>query len=432
MKQKLCRIAAVVLTTILTLLLLSISSMALNYRYNHHENGAVPRKFYKEKMDYDVIFLGSSHAGCGIYPLQLWNDYGISSYNLAGSAMMIPSSFHIFKNAIQYHKPKVAVLDTFYANTNSLVSDQLDSLHYSFDVVPLSRQKLESLKELFPDVNQRTAYIIPFSLFHNRWSEVTLEGCWDSVFHLKVDRFKGAWFPSNVVPTLHPPKTDECLSEDTAGLEYIRNFISLCKQNNIQPVLITVPFPATLDDQRGENSVHKLAAELENVPYYNFNRLDLIDFDTDLTDGNGHVNFSGGRKVTDYIGRFLRESYNVPDRRGNSAYGSWNEDYEAFRQRLFAIMRGKTDLKSSLMLCNNSNFSARLSIKECAALDGIEQKLVAQLGDAIVTEYFPAGAVTEAGHDVRLTVSDTATGNVVSVKNWDCPSSSSSGLVFAH
>ncbi len=38
--------------------------------------------FLKNRTNYDIFFMGSSHMHNGIFPMQLWNDYGITSYNL--------------------------------------------------------------------------------------------------------------------------------------------------------------------------------------------------------------------------------------------------------------------------------------------------------------------------------------------------------------
>ena len=67
--------------------------------------------FLQEDRDYDVLFFGSSHAVNGIYPMELWKDYGITSYNLSGHGAGLAASYWTMRLATQYHKPRVAVLD---------------------------------------------------------------------------------------------------------------------------------------------------------------------------------------------------------------------------------------------------------------------------------------------------------------------------------
>jgi hypothetical protein len=41
---------------------------------------------------------------------------------------------------------------------------------------------------------------------------------------------------------------------------------------------------------------------------------------------SGHLNYSGNYKFTDYFGSILKEKYDIPDRRGDSRYVSWDWD----------------------------------------------------------------------------------------------------------
>ena len=38
-------------------------------------------RFFDNDTDYDVIFMGTSHAYHSIFTQDLWNNYGISAYN---------------------------------------------------------------------------------------------------------------------------------------------------------------------------------------------------------------------------------------------------------------------------------------------------------------------------------------------------------------
>lgn len=78
------------------------------------------------------------------------------------------------------------------------------------------------------------------------------------------------------------------------------------------------------EDQMRMNYVGELAEE-EGIPFLNF--VDLrdelkIDPEQDFLDG-GHVNYKGGSKVTDAIGRFLVQNFNMEDHRGDKKYDLW-------------------------------------------------------------------------------------------------------------
>lgn len=63
--------------------------------------------FYDEpKNTLDVIFIGSSHVMCSVYPMELYDRYGIASYVFASSAQLLPQSYYQLKEALRYQTPK--------------------------------------------------------------------------------------------------------------------------------------------------------------------------------------------------------------------------------------------------------------------------------------------------------------------------------------
>ena len=67
-----------------------------------------------ENKDHDVLFLGTSHMLNSIIPMELWDHFGLTSYNMAIRNGRIPTDYWILKNALHYSKPKVVVIDIAY------------------------------------------------------------------------------------------------------------------------------------------------------------------------------------------------------------------------------------------------------------------------------------------------------------------------------
>ena len=64
-----------------------------------------------------------------------------------------------------------------------------------------------------------------------------------------------------------------------------------------------------------------------------------------------HLNPSGARKVTEYMGRFIKENYNIPDQRENEEYSFWKEDYnEYIDYKIENLKKNNTKLNNYLML----------------------------------------------------------------------------------
>ena len=221
---------------------------------------------------------------------------------------------------------------------------------------------------------------------------MTLADQWDSLCYSKSTHEKGAECRINIASTPKYPKTDKILEEETVAINYIRKFVSFCRENNIVPILIAIPYSANELQQRGINSVTFLAQEL-GVPYYNMLRMNIVDYDTDFFDEQ-HLNPSGAYKVTDFLGHMLnRYGGGNFDHRSDFSYKSWHNDYAEYKKLKLVVTE---NFKNSLMLlnCNKDTYSLRLFLPEGTELDRVEQKLAAQLGENIAVEYVPASSGT--------------------------------------
>ena len=84
------------------------------------------------------------------------------------------------------------------------------------------------------------------------------------------------------------------------------------------------------------NAVKKFAKE-RDLPFVDLNLdRDRFDFDwtTDSRDGGNHLNTRGARKVTQFIGKYLKEHYDLTDHRGNPNYSVWHEDYKEYLKQI--------------------------------------------------------------------------------------------------
>ena len=77
------------------------------------EDGIVPMElFYEQKPgSIDVMFYGSSHTYSDINPAVLWDQEGISSYDLAGSLQPLWNTYYYMKESLKYQRPKVMVVE---------------------------------------------------------------------------------------------------------------------------------------------------------------------------------------------------------------------------------------------------------------------------------------------------------------------------------
>ena len=60
-----------------------------------------------------------------------------------------------------------------------------------------------------------------------------------------------------------------------------------------------------------------------------------LNFSTDFRDDD-HLNYYGAQKITAHLGKYIKEHYDIPDRRLDPAYAKWNDDYKLYVQDTFA------------------------------------------------------------------------------------------------
>ena len=76
------------------------------------EDNLCPRYYKFPKNTFDVTFLGASFVMYGIYPMELYRDYGIASYNLSTGNQTMEASYYLAKESIEKDHPALIVLDT--------------------------------------------------------------------------------------------------------------------------------------------------------------------------------------------------------------------------------------------------------------------------------------------------------------------------------
>lgn len=71
---------------------------------------------------------------------------------------------------------------------------------------------------------------------------------------------------------------------------------------------------------------------------------------------------SGAKKVTDYLGKYIVENYNVFDQSENETYSSWHNDYESYKNYKIAKLKEQTSLDTYLMLLADKNYTLLFEI----------------------------------------------------------------------
>lgn len=339
--------------------------------------------FLEEPQQYDVLFFGDSRFVNCLFPMELWEDYGIAGYNLSCYGNTMPVTYWSMMNAFDYADPEVVVIAVNGVRKDIKVTGGSSDLHTALDFFPLSRTKIQAIKDLMDDprvvddegnryVDMKWEYYFTLGKYHSRWSELS-EDDFTGVPNVQ----KGADMMVGVAPTEDYDLIDDDRYADEvgAGYTYLRRTIEECQARGTQILLVHLPFPASEDSQLHAHTVGSIAEEY-GVDYLDFVSMDsVVDYAVDCYDQQAHLNPSGGLKVTDFIGQYLVDRYALADRREDSAYASWQQaltDYTAYKHDL---VREQDKLENLLVLLHDDSVSAGIAVRDQAELYWNDQQL---------------------------------------------------------
>lgn len=291
----------------------------------------------------DVLLLGTSHMNASISPMDLWNDYGITSFNAGISEQTIPATYFELRELIKVQTPKVVVLETYYIYMKEIITSR-GVLHILVDQLPLSQGVSEAIQTLVPEDQNKTEFYMNFYSFHNRWKDLTEVDFRPWLTYGAYNRGADTRFLNQLSkitesPSIVPRSETELPPE--LPLEYLYKIIELCRENGISLVFMAAPFNAGDNVQKKLNYIDVVAGK-EGIPYINFfYLLDEIGFDfTKDNGGSGsHVNYLGMRKLTSYLGEYLQTNYQLKDHRGDPDIAElWNKDCEVFAREINKVL----------------------------------------------------------------------------------------------
>ncbi len=361
--------------------------------------------FDEAKKDHiDVLFLGSSHVINGINPAVLYENYGITSYNLGGHGSLLQESYWQLIRALDYCEPEYVVVDAYMLEKNYQYLDLMDEessdedrntsieqLHLNMDAYPLSKLKIAAVNELISDPEIRKEFLFDFLVYHDRWKELSGDDFGKFTGDIGINKIMGAEMRYGVktdVDVYDKAPEGETIPDITVGGEYLMKIIDECQRRGIGIVVTYLPFSATTTDQIAAESAEEIAA-MYDVTCLNMLKVDgIIDEASDLND-HGHLNAIGAMKATNYIGQWLSENSDLEDHRTDAEYSSFDDACAAYNKEITDYAKDCTNLEEKINLLSQSGDNTIVFINEesAALYDAGIQHLIENLsGDNVIEE----------------------------------------------
>lgn len=402
-------------------------------------------EYFARPKSYDVMFFGNSHMQEAVIPEEIFDEYGIASFNMSHPANLLPTSYWCIQNCFNYAKPKLVVLDGYLSSRPFKISDNNYSytVHGTFDCFPLSPSKIKAAVDLYNDKaiaelqkkgdfdeeESRSPFdmLFKYSTYHSKWPAFNMS-------FLAPSRAEYPYGYSSSTSVADSDFYDEISTnsvddDDDTGYQYIKKAIKSCRDNNVDILLVYLPFPAEESDWEEANTIEQISEEY-GVNYINFLDMDVIDFETDMSDGT-HLNPSGAYKVSDYLGEYIKKNYSISS--GNASLAKnehWSENREWYMDSRETELETCEDLDEYLMLLKCPQFRAVIYPDDDLKLEDSTIDLLENLGvskgmlRSSTKITIEAGMVVEVANtltrpdDCQIVVSDIKTGEIINKRNF--------------
>ncbi len=289
--------------------------------------------FYNSpKNEYDVMYFGSSNSYCSFNPLVVWEKTGVKSYVFATQQQPVWATYHYMVDALKTQDLDLAVVDVLMFSKNDEYYD--DGVNYTFcDNMPFSKNKLELVRASVPE-GERFSLVCRFMKYHSRWNELKEA---DFTYNKREmwDYSKGFY----VLPTCYDKAEAQDLTDvleeaplTEKNLNYLNKIIELCRENDVELMLVKTPSNATPDEKKYYNTVERIAKE-NDVTFVDYNmHYDEIgfDFEKDFYD-DSHLNVFGAEKFTEYFVENT-EYFDGKVRNDNDWRSEWEEYIQVTRE----------------------------------------------------------------------------------------------------
>lgn len=305
-------------------------------------------EIYKNKNYYDVLFVGTSMTVANVSNEELYLEYGIAGANVGKSSQFVYLSYYALEEALKYQNPQAVLFDVsamFYSEEtqkNLISASEYTYVHGTLDGMKNNRTKYEAFcqtKELHED-SSFWDYFSALYYYHSNWQSLSQKKFQSNANeemmngnHMAVKLYEGYGRTASIWETENDGTQAEI---DAINYEYFNKIVELCRKNDVQLILL---YSAVREnwDWTQYNAINNLAEKYE-LDYLDVNILQEdaeISWATDMQDTR-HFNVCGAKKWTDYIGKYLNDSYEFADRREDARYqvyaeqeGRYNDSLEA-------------------------------------------------------------------------------------------------------
>ncbi len=312
-----------------------------------NESRQIFNGFYAEEEDtLDGVYLGASPVNRFWAAPYAYERTGIAVYNLGIASMPFVYNESVIEEILKTQNPKFFLIDLrWFKRTEDYVTEThvrnvSDSMRF------LSWNRIKGINAVLDYYGQgendldyeRLHYYFPIVKYHSRWQAddfykedlLLTRTTRDTKGFLMTDTntFKQLKEP------LYPEYTKKKTPVTDATQEVLDDFLDYCDSLPMNVVFTLSPYPVEKEDLEHLNwaikTVRDRGYEVINCCTEKAAEEMDLDWQYDFYDEQ-HVNIQGAEKFTEHVLDRLQDDYDdLEDHRGDPAYKSWDEAYDAY------------------------------------------------------------------------------------------------------
>lgn len=262
----------------------------------------------------EVIGYGSSRMRKSLDSMTMYENYGVGVYNYGCQWQNFNTTYLFLLDSLQTQSPDVALIEV--NKVGSILSNvNMGGEIYYTTAINESTYKYQYLYQCFgTEIDRYISYFVPVFAFHENWKSLE-----ESNFMLNssdVDLYKTMGYDGVDTVKSFEAVDSSTFQEKELGeesLELLNNIVDLCNENDIEIIFYLTPGSV---EYKYSDAMATFAAENDCVYFDLFDYIEElnIDWSTDFAD-KSHLNNSGAAKVTNFLGAYIVENYDVTDMR---------------------------------------------------------------------------------------------------------------------
>ncbi len=299
-----------------------------------HDYGICPiMNLYEQPEDtVDVLVLGTSLGYAGINTNVLWEEYGIAAYDLCGAEQPFWVSRFYLEEALKTQSPSLIILDA-KAST------------YTLEYSPRGRTILSTFGIRDHGVRMRAiracvaeedfwSFAVAWPQIHTNYKTINA----DSFRYPPDNGGRGSnWkgYIENTQTEQHQRPslvwTDTRVPMQERQRFYLEELLTIAREAGIPVMVVGIPNPDYANDHLRYNDLFAVAKAYGAtvINYNDPNERVRMTYSSDFADWQ-HLNVKGSVKLTRRLGSDILKLWELPDRRGDERYISYDHCADAW------------------------------------------------------------------------------------------------------